>query len=82
MSPTKSDALGSPRVFKAACIVFTSNEIIEMNDAMNLAGYKNAKFPAYIFGRVPKKIQVATSKCKKNKPQKISHHCNSFNQGS
>jgi hypothetical protein len=39
MSPTKCDARGSPRVFKAACMLFTSNGNIKMDDAMKLAGY-------------------------------------------
>ncbi len=39
MSPTKCDARGSPRVFKAAYMLFASNETIKMNDAMKLAGY-------------------------------------------
>jgi hypothetical protein len=39
MSPTKCDARGSPRVFKAAYMLFTSKETVGMNDATKLAGY-------------------------------------------
>jgi hypothetical protein len=37
MPPTKCNAHGSPRVFKA--MLFTSKETIGMNDVMKLAGY-------------------------------------------
>jgi hypothetical protein len=53
MSPTKCDARGSPRVFKAAFMLFTSKETVGMNDAMKLAEYtQSVKFLADVFERV------------------------------
>jgi hypothetical protein len=71
MSPTKCDARGSPRVFKAAYMLFTSKETVGMNDAMTLAGYTKREISCRRIRKSisKKKMQVATSKWKREQQE-------------
>jgi hypothetical protein len=71
MSPTKCDARGSPRVFKAANMLFTSKESLGMHDAMKLVGYTRCEVPCqHILQSISKKkcrLQQANAKGKRKK---------------
>ena len=71
MSPTKCDARGSPRVFKAACMLFTSNGNIKMDDAMKLAGYTKREISCRRIRKSisKKKCRLQLANAKNNKPK-------------
>jgi hypothetical protein len=74
MSPTKCDARGSPRVFKAACMLFTSSGTIKMDDVMKLAGYTKREISCQCIRKsISKKkcrLQLANAKNNKQKNKK------------